>query len=331
MATINVGQFLVVGFMGAEISSETREWLDEVQPGGVVLFTRNIRDEKQCQDLTRYLRTELPWRPLVAIDQEGGRVNRLRNLVGEMPTIAGWKKEGSPTQAYREGKRIGAMLKELGVDLNFAPVLDLELFDESVDNALRERCWGRDAVEVVAWAGEFVRGLSSENIAACGKHFPGLGAARSDSHEQLPVVDRSLSELQTEDLAPYGILKDQLAAVMVGHGCYPCWDGIAQKLPASLSQRIITGVLRDEIGFEGLVVTDDLEMGAVGEYCPFEEAVVEAFCAGADMLLVCHTMGKAVAAHRALSVAVENGRVNPHRLMQSLRRMEEFRRRWIGC
>jgi beta-N-acetylhexosaminidase len=223
----------------------------------------------------------------------------------------------------------GRWLHQFGIDIDFAPVLDLELFDEKTDNALRERCWGRTADEVSRWAGAFLDGLEREGIVACPKHFPGLGGATLDSHERIPTIDRTREQLLAEDVAPYRKLMRRLTAIMVGHGHYPAFDGKKPR-PASLSKLIITELLRNELGFGGLVFTDDMEMGAISQIRPFEEAVVDAFETGADVILVCHTAEKALAAHEALTKAVDSGRIRPEHLAQSQQRIQQFRDEWIA-
>jgi beta-N-acetylhexosaminidase len=319
-----VGQHLFIGLAGTQLTSESRRLLNTVQPGGVVLFARNIGSAGDLRALGRVLRDEFAYRPLIAMDQEGGHVNRLRNIIGETPTIAEIKREGSTEKAEEFGRTTGRWLHQLHVDMDFAPVFDIELFDEQTDNALRERCWGKTAEEVIAWAGAFIEGLEREGVAACPKHFPGLGCATRDSHEQLPAVTRTRAQLLGEDVRPYAKFLRRLSAIMVGHGHYPAFDGGVPR-PATLSRAIMTGLLRDEMGYTGLILTDDMEMGAVAQSGSFEQAVVEAFRAGADMTLVCHTAEKALAAHEALTKAVESGKIPSERLVQSQQRIQQFR------
>ena len=250
----------------------------------------------------------------------------MRNIIGEAPTIAEIKKSGHVEQAEDFGRTTGRWLHQFAIDLDLGPVLDLELFDEKTDNALRERCWGRTADDVSRWAGAFLEGLEREGVAACPKHFPGLGGAEIDSHEKLPTIKRTREQLLAEDVVPYMKLMRRLTAIMIGHGHYPAFDGRKPR-PASLSKAIVTELLRNQLGFDGLVLTDDMEMGAISQIRPFEEAVVDAFDAGADMILVCHTAEKAVAAHGALTKAVESGRIRPERLAQSQRRIRTIPRR----
>jgi len=311
------GQHLFIGFAGRDLDTSARRLLNTIQPGGVVLFARNVGAAGELRRLGRALRDVLPYRPLIAMDLESGRVNRLREVVGEFPTIAELKRDGSSEKAEDFGRTLGHWLHQFCVDIDFAPVFDLESFDETTDNSLRERCWGKTADEVIQWAGAFIEGLEREGIASCPKHFPGLGGATLDSHEKLPVIARTREELWRDDLLPYRHFRRRLTTLMVGHGQYPALD----DKPASLSHAVITGLLRGQLGFDGLVLTDDLEMGAIKS---FESAVVEAIEAGADMVLVCHTPEKALAAHEALS------RIPAERLAESQRRIQQFRDQWIG-
>ena len=325
----HVGQHLFIGFTGAQLTADTRRLLNTVQPGGIILFARNVDTATELRALGRALRTEFSYRPLVAIDQEHSHVNRLRNIIGETPTIADVKKQGNVEQAEDFGRTTGRWLHQFCIDIDFAPVFDLELFDANTDNALRERCWGRTADEVIRWAGAFLEGLEREGVAACPKHFPGLGGATLDSHEKLPTIQRTREIILAEDIVPYARLMRRLTAIMVGHGHYPAFDGEKPR-PASLSPTIITDLLRKELGFTGLVLTDDMEMGAISEIASFEDAVVEAFQAGADMMLVCHTAEKALAANEALTKAVESGRVSFQQLFESQQRIQQFRDEWIA-
>jgi beta-N-acetylhexosaminidase len=325
----HVGQHLFIGFAGTQLTADTRRLLNAIQPGGVILFARNIDTATELRTLGRALRSEFSYRPLVAIDQEHNRVNRLRNIIGETLTIADVKKEGNPEIAEDFGRTMGRWLHQFCIDIDFAPVFDLELFDANTDNALRERCWGRTAEEVIRWAGAFLEGLEREGVAACPKHFPGLGGALLDSHEKLPTITRIREVLMAEDILPYARFMRRLTAIMVGHGHYPAFDGEKPR-PASLSSTIITELLRKQLGFTGLVFSDDMEMGAISEMGSFEDTLVEAFQAGADMLLVCHTAEKVHAAHEALTKAIESGRISFERLFESQQRIQQFREEWIA-
>jgi beta-N-acetylhexosaminidase len=262
-----------------------------------VLFARNVDSSAQLRELTRQLHEDLPVRPFIAIDQEARRVNRLRSIVGELPGI----EEVKRTNTAREfGRQIGRSLREHGIDLDFAPVLDLEVFDGCTDNALRDRCWGRSHEEVTHRAGEFIDGLTEAGVQACGKHFPGLGASQHDSHEQLPTIARSRDRLLAEDVQPFRRLSSRLPAIMVSHGHYTAFDGKTPQ-PASLSAAIVTGLLREQLGFTGVIFTDDMEMGAITQCGSFADSVAGAVQAGADVVLVCHTPEKIMTAYETLA------------------------------
>jgi beta-N-acetylhexosaminidase len=307
---MRVGQHLFIGIPGKTLTPATRALLDEVQPGGIILFARNIGTAGELRALGRALR-DLPYRPLIAIDQEGHRVNRLRDIAGEWPAIADLKRENVTETVEDFGRSIGRWLHQFHIDLNFAPVFDLGVTD--ADNALRERCWGKTGDEVIRWAGAFLEGLEREGVAGCPKHFPGLGRATLDSHDHLPVIAEDIAE----DLKPYRHFLRRLTGIMVSHAVYPAYD----QTPASLSPAIITGLLRRQLGYGGLVFTDDLEMKAITD---FKAAVAGAMGAGADMLLVCHTPELIREAHEVLR------RMPAEALMESQRRIQQYRDEWIG-
>jgi beta-N-acetylhexosaminidase len=305
----HVGQHLFVGIPGKTLAPATRRLLNGIQPGGIILFARNIGTAGELRALGKALRKELDYRPLIAIDQENGRVNRLREIAGELPTIPELKRDGLPEKVEEFGRSIGRWLHQFNVDLDFAPVFDLDAVN--ADNALRDRCWGKTATEVIQWAGAFLEGLEREGVASCPKHFPGLGRALLDSHEQLPTISADI----TEDMKPYRHFMRRLTAIMVSHAKYPA----IEDKPASLSRKIVTDLLRRQLGFTGLVFTDDLEMKAITD---FESAVADAMRAGADMLLVCHTPEKICAAHKVLTKLP--------RFVESQARIQRFRDEWIG-
>lgn len=317
----DAGQHLWIGIEGTELTAASRRLLATVQPGGIVLFARNIVSAGQLRALIRSLKTELPRPPLIALDHEGGRVNRLRPIVGRLASIATVKRARNPAAARAFGWELAGQLRELGVDVNLAPVLDLELFDAATDNGLQGRCWGRTAAEVAAWAGMFSDGLQAGGVAACPKHFPGLGGARLDSHDKLPTIRRSAETLRREDARVFVELLPRVGAVMVGHGYYPAWQG-RRPQPASVAPAIVEGWLRGRFGFGGLVVTDDLAMGAVTTGRDGGAAAVAALRAGADVALLCHGPDKILAAHAALA----RGQGDRRRAVARIRRFTEH---WV--
>jgi beta-N-acetylhexosaminidase len=324
----NVGDHLIVGIPAPKLDAPTRKFLQKIRPGGVVLFARNIENGRQLRELTANLRAELG-QPIIAVDEECNRVNRLAPILGEIPSIEKIKRTGDLDVAADFGRTIGRWLRQFGINLNFAPVLDLEIFGKNVDNALANRCWGRSADEVIAWAGAFLDGLEREGCAACAKHFPGLGAATLDSHEKLPKISRSRDEILQNDVKPYAEFARRLSAIMVSHAHFVAFDGEKTRVPASLSPNIITKLLRKKLKFMGLVLTDDLEMGAISTVSSIEDAAVGAILAGADAVLVCHTPKKAQKIHETFMKTAEKSAKFRARLDESAAKIKLFRDEWM--
>jgi len=278
-----VGRLMIMGFDGTAMSARLRDMLRALQPGGVILFKRNIEEAAQTHALLRDVQ-KLVGRPLFrCVDMEGGTVDRFRDAVARVPSAAEVAATGS-TKLYRKhGLLIGRQLRALGFNTDFAPCLDLGL--EASRKSLGSRTVSADPREVARYAREFLAGLREAKVLGCGKHFPGLGGGVLDSHEALPVIERTWKEVWEEDLFPYRDLRSKLAFVMVAHVAYP--KIVRGGGPASLSRRWILEVLREEIGYRGLVVSDDLDMGGVLNGASIEEAAVGTLEAGSDMFLVC--------------------------------------------
>jgi beta-N-acetylhexosaminidase len=318
-----MGQFLFIGLPGTSVDAETRQLLADVQPGGVVLFARNLETARQTAELNVAIRQSLKIPPIVSIDQEGGPVDRLKTIGEPMPAASEIRATDDAALAGRFGAVTAELLRMLGFNMNFAPVLDLEVHPDA-DNALKGRYFGTTTAEIIRFAGSYLEGLQQGGVAACGKHFPGLGDSTVDSHHALPTVERSGETMRAQDLRPYIELttriNSRLSVVMVAHAYYPAFDG-QERLPASLSPNVVTSLLRDEMEFRGLAISDDMEMGAIVEMGDFGEACVRAIEAGNDMLLVCQTVEKAREAHEALVRAAEAGRISPERRRRGLDRI----------
>lgn len=306
-----IGQLLIIGVQGTQIDGAAREALEEIQPGGVLLDGQNIESAQQVVELTSTIRSIVKVPPLIAVDQEGGRVDRLKQIYSPMPSADLLRASGDASVAARLGEIQAEALRTLGFNLNFAPVLDIAV-DDSADNGLKGRYLGGSVAEVVRLAGAYLEGLQRGGILGVGKHFPGLGAATVDSHTALPTMDASRDEIMKNELAPYAELfskiNARLNAVIVAHAHYPAFDGPA-ALPASLSKNIVTGLLREEMSFRGLVITDDLEMGAITSRRSVSEAAVMAIEAGNDMVMVVGTAEHSTAAWRAMTDAAREGRI----------------------
>jgi beta-N-acetylhexosaminidase len=278
------GQLLILGFDGTEMTTALRSRLRALQPGGVILFARNIESPRQAHALLKAAQKDSSTTLFRCVDMEGGTVDRLRDVISPAPSVQDVA-QAAHKPFYREhGRLIGGEVRALGFNVDFAPVLDLRL-DASL-TVLGSRTVSCDGKATAVYAKEFLRGLREAGVAGCGKHFPGLGEGNLDSHAALPVVHKSWKALWNEDLLPYRLLAAQLPMVMVAHCAYPEVTG--EALPASISRKWIGEVLRKKIGYTGLVVSDDLEMGGVLKVASIEEAAVATVQAGADQYLVCH-------------------------------------------
>ncbi|HZR78320.1 MAG TPA: glycoside hydrolase family 3 N-terminal domain-containing protein, partial [Chthoniobacterales bacterium] len=223
--------------------------------------------------------------PIVTIDQEGGRVSRLRLIGSEPPNAQQLRDRDDLELIRRHGDITGRLLRVFGFNLDLCPVLDIS-FDDNADNSLRGRCYGKTVEQVVRNAGAFNDAMREQGIASCGKHFPGYTCAKSDAHYELPRIDRTREELNQNELAIFKKFIDRVDSMMICHGWYPAL--VAEKTPASLSRRVITDLLRTEFGFEGLVMTDDLDMGAILNGYGLQDTIRLAIEAGNDLVMICH-------------------------------------------
>ncbi|MBI4455929.1 MAG: glycoside hydrolase family 3 protein [Acidobacteria bacterium] len=286
------GQGLIVGFSGAVLDQSTLAMLSKLRPAGIILFARNLQQRLQVRNLMQNL-VETCAPRLVCIDQEGGPVDRLRAVFPPFPSPASLARFHTAKIFYDYGRFSGEILHAFGFNVTLAPVLDLHFHDE--DNALRSRYLGHDPFLVTAFAKEYLAGLQSAGVLGCGKHFPGLGRARLDTHLQLAEIEAPLEQLAGADLVPYQQLRDRLKMVMVNHACYPQLEKKPfsrrqegtheERVPASCAPTVYQ-LLRTALGFSGIALTDDLDMGAIRRMIPPEEIPTRCFKAGADLLLV---------------------------------------------
>ena len=326
-----IGQFFFIGLPGAELDAEARSLIDEIKPGGIILFGRNVERADQVRNLIDGARAMLPVAPLCGIDQEGGLVDRLRDIFPPMPSARAIRQHGDLSGARTLGRVTGEVLRMLGLDINFAPVMSIITQERSqLTNGLYSRSFGQSPGEVLGYTTVYMRGLQATGCLGCLKHFPGIGAGEVDSHIEMPMVALSRDDLLAQDLAPYIELfqraDDRVRVVMVSHGGFPNIDikkGTTGGLiePASISPTIVSNLLRHELGFKHLVVTDDLEMGAISKHCEIEDAAVRAFLAGEDMLLICSTPETIRRGYRALLAAARAGTVSEKRIHASLKRV----------
>jgi beta-N-acetylhexosaminidase len=283
--TDSLGQLILTGVPGKELDSKSAALFRRVQPGGFILFGRNIETPTQLRKLIDDLRELSATEPIITIDQEGGRVSRLRLIGNEPPNAQQLRDRGDVDLIRRHGDITGRLLRLFGFNLDLCPVLDIS-FDDAADNSLRGRCYGKSVEQVSRNAGVFNDAMRAQGIASCGKHFPGYSAAKSDAHYELPRIDRTVEELDRTELAVFRAFANKIDSVMICHGWYPCFE--PEKTPASLSQRIITKLLREEFGFTGLIMTDDLDMGAILTGYSLEETIGLAIAAGNNLAMICH-------------------------------------------
>jgi len=326
-----IGQFLFIGLPGTEFDAEARALVEEVQPGGVIIFGRNVAGPEQLRSLLDAVREAVPTPPLFGIDQEGGLVDRLRRIFTPMPSARTIRQHGDLAAARALGRVTGEVLRMLGFNINFAPVMSIMTEDRDLlSNGLYSRSFGRSPGEVLGYTTVYMRGLQGAGMLGCLKHFPGIGAGEVDSHEEMPVVRLSHDDLIAQDLAPYIELfqrrDDRVRCVMVSHGGFPNIDikgevtgGLLE--PASVNYNIVTTLLRQELGYKHLVVTDDLEMGAIARHCEIEDAAVRATLAGEDMLLICASPDKIRRGYHGLLEAARSGKVTEERIKQTLDRI----------
>lgn len=265
-----------VGIAGPALDPSERAILERHPPRAVILFKRNVESERQVADLAADVGT-LPGRPFLAIDQEGGPVDRLRELAGPFPSFHAAAEAGL---ARRAGELAAEACARLGVRLDLAPVVDRRL-PGAGESVLGERTAAEEPDRIIGAAGDFLEGLHSRGVAGCLKHFPGLGRASRDTHRALPFLPEDEEE-QDRDLAPFRALKDVAGAIMVSHAA-----GAADRLPASLSSDTATRLLREGVGFEGVAFSDDLEMGALAEFGNLAQRSAASIRAGCDLVFVC--------------------------------------------
>ncbi len=258
--------------------------LTRLQPAGVILFARNIKSAEETWRLLRDCQKCVSSPLFTCVDLEGGLVDRFRDVLGAAPSAADVFATGDRKLFRRHGEVIGENCRALGFNVDFAPALDLAF--AASRSVLGSRVVSGDPRETIAYAREFLAGLRKANVLGCGKHFPGLGEGKLDSHQELPAIEKPLKKLWAEDLRPYRVLRGQMRLLMISHAAYP--QVTKDNTPASLSKIWITGILRKRIGYRHLVVSDDLEMGAVLSAAPIGTAAVEFICAGGDLCLICH-------------------------------------------
>lgn len=328
-----IGNLFMVGFRGTEFSAELRELLDDLNPCGVILFSRNIESPFQIarlhHELQRFAHERLSNGLFIGVDQEGGRVRRLGAPFSTFPPALSLATSDKPEEAVRDFSRVTAReLRLVGFNVDFVPVLDvLGRVEDLESSVIGDRSFGT-APDAVAHLGSIViEGMRSSGVIPCCKHFPGHGGTAVDSHLELPEDDRPAELIARHDLIPFATaVAQQVEMVMTAHVRFPALD---KTLPATLSQQVVGGLLREELAYDGVVITDDLDMGAVANGFSPEECTLGALSAGVDILLICHSVDKAFRSRSFVLQALKDGEISETRIRESLRRTSRLKS-WYG-
>lgn len=319
------GQILMVGVEGDALSAAERGWFKRIRPGGVILFRRNIEEPAQVGSLLREA-DQLGTTPLFrCVDIEGGLVDRLRDLIAPMPSPAAVYATGSRHLFRQHGWLIAREARALGFNTVLAPVLDLALPESA--SVLRTRAVSASPSRVIDYARYFLAGMKMENMLACGKHFPGLGGGTVDSHQSEPVIHRQTRLMWRTDLAPWLAVGGKLPFAMVAHAAYP-WRG-RDSAPATVSRYWVTNVLRRQIRFKGIILSDDMEMGGILSQMLIEEAVVKAVLAGIQMVEICRSPDLVMRAYEALLKEAERSAAFRNCVASAWRKIYRSKKRWL--
>jgi beta-N-acetylhexosaminidase len=322
-----VGQILMFPIHGEDFNQQMAEIITEINPGGIILYdwSNNLTSPKRVNSLTDNLQKHSKTTLFIGIDEEGGRIDRL-NLGA--PSAKEIGKTLDPDLAMKAGANIGAYLKKVGINLNFAPVVDINSNPEN--QVIADRSFGENPFVVTEFAKKFALGLISFKVMPCLKHFPGHGDVSSDSHYTLPISLKTLEDLMENELIPYKKLIPLTPFIMTAHILFP---NIDKDNPATLSKIFVSDILRNKLGYQGLIITDSLRMGALKE--PLTETAIKAFNAGNDILLIGgnaltendpdYNIKQISLLHKNLVEAVKDGRISKERLEESLRRIKKYK------
>lgn len=321
-----IAQMIMIGIGGCELTPEEKELIHAYPFGGYILFSRNCREPLQILSLCRSL-----WNragsspPFIGIDQEGGRVHRLPPPFTHFPAAHRIGARDDPDVAYQAARASAMELALVGINLNFAPVLDID--SDSKNPIIGDRAFGSDTDRVIKIGMASTRGLRAGGIIPCAKHFPGHGATDQDSHIGLPVADRSSEALRQREILPFAhACRQHIESLMTAHVVFRSLD---PDFPATLSSKIIGGLLRSELRYDGVVFGDDLEMKAVSDFCGEEEGFSLAVGAGLDMLMFCQDQARAVRACESLHREAERDSRMRARVEESCARITKLKKRWL--
>ena len=322
----NIGQLFMTGIPEARLDEDTRRLIREFNIGGIILFSRNIEDPVQLADLCNDIQnTAIRYHndPMfIAIDQEGGRVARLKEPFTIFPGNEAIGLDSNPIKRAREfGSIIAKEMRMVGLNMNLAPVVDVRRGD--TEKHLMGRTFSEDYKKVAILGATVVRALQEKGIMAVAKHFPGLGRADIDPHFNLPRIDLDIKEIHDINIPPFrSAIQEKVSGIMTSHAVYPSLD---REYPATLSSNILDSLLRKEIGFKGLILTDDLEMGAISNKWGVAEGALASFKAGADILLICEDQGKVLESIDMIRDSILRNKISKKRLNESITRIKKAR------
>ena len=326
---LSLGQIFMVGLPGFALDDSTRRLIEEFRINNFIYFKRNVESPEQLKKLSEDLHKACIQNnlgpPLIAIDQEGGSVTRLAPPFTQFPDARVLAESENPENALGDFARVCSReLRDIGVNYNLAPVLDV--CDAGKEYFMEKRSLGGDPEVVGKLGTHVIKEMQAKGIAACAKHFPGLGAAVVDPHLELPYVAKTEPLIRTQDILPFQqAVAACVASIMTSHTIYHHLD---PGNPATLSRKILTDLLRNELGYDGVIITDDLEMGAIEKEGDLGEAALQAFAAGADLLLICQSHEKAIDALKKTARAITEHPEMPARTQESIRRVTAMRERF---
>ena len=321
-----VGQRMVVGFYGTELNDDIKDLICNYKIGNIILFRHNVLNndqlKKMCHELQQLVRLHTGHEAFITIDQEGGMVTRLGEDAVNIPGAMAIAATGDVNNAYEAGKLTGEQLRSLGINFNLAPSVDV---NSNIDNpVIGVRSYGNNPLEVAKYAAAMTKGLLEGNVYACGKHFPGHGDTNVDSHIGLPLINKEVEELEQCELIPFRkVIEVGIPAIMTAHILFPKIE--EENIPATMSRKIITGILRERLGFQGLIVSDCMEMDAIQKYYGTVEGAKKALNAGVDMVFISHTASIAREVSDALVIALETGEISMENMTHAVERIFEFK------
>ncbi|MSP54497.1 MAG: beta-N-acetylhexosaminidase [Myxococcales bacterium] len=321
------GQRLIIGLAGTSLNEEERSFIRDAQPGGFILFARNVEEPRQVLELNRELASLLPsdLPPIRCVDQEGGRVQRVKSPATVWPPMRWVGNVGDLAYTREVGRALAREVRALGFDLDFAPDADVD--SNPKNPIIGDRAFSADPGRTAAHVAAFVQGMQGAGCIACAKHFPGHGDTATDSHLELPCVEKDPPDLEQVELPPFQAAIDAgVATVMTAHVVYPAWDA---EYPATMSPRILNGLLRQKQRFEGVIISDDLEMKAVRGRWPLHEQLSRASSATVDVFLACKDLTLVVDAWESLIRLQEEDKRQEDAAIDGVKRWHRLRERFL--